>query len=359
MNILLLFGGVSSEHEVSIKSAQSISNVIGNMKKYTVYSVYITKDGLWKLVDNSLKDLNIENSKTAILSPEKKSELIIYNNDSIEKIKIDVAFPVLHGKNGEDGTIQGLFEISGVKYVGCGVSASANSMDKSITKILVDTKNIPQSPCVLVKEIDYYKNKKIDLEELEFPMFVKPCSSGSSVGVSKVSNMEELTKAVENAFIYDSKVLIEKNISGREVEVAVLGNTNLSRNQHENETVEIKEILTSYVGEIEPAQEFYSFDAKYKDDNSKLYIPARIALHTIKAIQDYAIDIYKVLDCNGLSRVDFFVTEDEEGNESIIFNEINTLPGFTNISMYPKLFNQMGISYEELVEKLINLAIEN
>lgn len=346
MNVLVLFGGVSSEHEISVKSATSILNILGSNSKYNIHPVYITKDGYWKYIENGLaglKDLqNLELLKTkSIISPESTSELILLDeSNEVKKIKIDVAFPILHGKNGEDGTIQGLFELANMKYVGCNVSASANSMDKSITKIIVDTINIPQSEYVLARKYEYYKNNAEDFKmDIDFPVFVKPCSSGSSVGVSKVNDYKELHNAIKEAFLYDDKVLVEKGIVGKEIEVAVLGNDKL---------------ISSVVGEIEPAVDFYSFDAKYQDQNSKLYIPARISEKASDKVRKYAEEIYTVLGCTGLSRVDFFITE----NEDVIFNEINTLPGFTDISMYPKLMEKVGISYEDLVCRLIDLAVE-
>lgn len=334
MNILVLFGGVSSEHEISIKSATSILNILNTNKKYTIYPVYITKDGKWKHAKNGIENLYDLGSK-AILSPEATSELLLID-ENVQAIKIDVAFPILHGKNGEDGTIQGLFELANIKYVGCDVSASANSMDKSLTKIIVDTTTVKQSEYILITKQNYKKDMSINIE---YPVFVKPCSSGSSVGVSKATNDNELHEAIENAFIYDKKVLVENGIVGREIEVAVLGN---------------EEPIASVVGEIQPAEDFYSFDAKYEDDNSLLYIPARISETASNKVRESAIEIYKALECSGLSRVDFFITEDED----IIFNEINTLPGFTNISMYPKLMESIGVSYSDLIDKLINFALK-
>lgn len=332
MNILILFGGVSEEHDVSIKSAKSIINNL-DKSKYNLFIVYITKNGEWLYIKNHNNLDDISNIK-AILSPVKNDGLIIFENPILTQ-KIDVIFPVLHGKNGEDGTIQGLFELSNIPYVGCGVSASCNSMDKSNTKIIVDTINVPQSPFVLVRK----HNDFTIPTDFAFPLFVKPCSSGSSVGVFKVNSKDELEKAVKNAFLYDDKVLIEKNIVGKEVEVAILGNS---------------KPLASVVGEIDLTQEFYSYDAKYEDTSSKTHIPANIDEQYSTKIKEYALMIYKALDCKGLSRVDFFLTE----NGEIIFNEINTLPGFTNISMYPKLFEKTGISYSDLLDKLIEYAGE-
>ena len=331
MNILILFGGVSSEHDISIKSANSIVKNI-DREKYTVHIVYITKDGKWRYIE----DMNNLNSNIkAILSPESQDGLIIFK-ETIETIKIDTIFPVLHGKNGEDGTIQGLFEISNTNYVGCGVSASANAMDKSITKIIVDNINVPQSPYKLIIKHNYDENM---ISDIEYPVFVKPCASGSSVGVAKAYCQEELDKSIKEAFKYDDKVLIEKNIIGKEIEVAVLGTT---------------DPIASVVGEIEPLKDFYTFDAKYVDHTSKLFIPARISDESSDEVRKYAVEIYKALGCTGLSRVDFFITNDEE----IIFNEINTLPGFTDISMYPKLFEKSGVEYKDLISKLIEFGGE-
>lgn len=322
----IIYGGISTEHEVSIMSAKSvISNL--NKEKYKIKELYINKYGKWfEIIDG------------------KKEE--IYNLIWVLK-DLDIAFPVLHGVGGEDGTIQGMLEILGIPYVGCGVFASSVGMDKIYTKILFEKAEIPQTPYVYVKNIkDNYVmiDEKFDEEEFEikkitdkikFPMFVKPSNSGSSVGVKKSTNIEELKLAIENAGHYDNKILIEQGIDGKEVECAVL---------------DVGEPIASTVGEIQSAEEFYSYDAKYNNSESKTIIPAKIENEQIEEIKRLAIKAFKTIDGRHLSRVDFFI---EKETNKIYINEINTMPGFTQISMYPKLFEAVGIKYSELLDKLI------
>lgn len=322
----IIYGGISTEHEVSIMSAKSvISNL--NKEKYKIKELYINKYGKWfEIIDG------------------KKEE--IYNLIWVLK-DLDIAFPVLHGIGGEDGTIQGMLEILGIPYVGCGVFASSVGMDKIYTKILFEKAEIPQTPYVYVKNIkDNYViiNEKFDEEEFEikkitdkikFPMFVKPSNSGSSVGVKKATNIEELKLAIENAGHYDNKILIEQGIDGKEVECAVL---------------DVGEPIASTVGEIQSAEEFYSYDAKYNNSESKTIIPAKIEKKQIEEIKRLAIKAFKIIDGRHLSRVDFFI---EKETNKIYINEINTMPGFTQISMCPKLFEAVGIKYSELLDKLI------
>ena len=322
----IIYGGISTEHDISIMSAKSvISNL--NKEKYKIKELYINKYGKWfEIIDG------------------KKEE--IYNLIWVLK-DLDIAFPVLHGIGGEDGTIQGMLEILGIPYVGCGVFASSVGMDKIYTKILFEKAEIPQTPYVYVKNIkDNYViiNEKFDEEEFEikkitdkikFPMFVKPSNSGSSVGVKKSTNIEELKLAIENAGHYDNKILIEQGIDGKEVECAVL---------------DVGEPIASTVGEIQSAEEFYSYDAKYNNSESKTIIPAKIEKKQIEEIKRLAIKAFKIIDGRHLSRVDFFI---EKETNKIYINEINTMPGFTQISMCPKLFEAVGIKYSELLDKLI------
>ncbi len=347
---LIIFGGASSEHFVSCVSA---SYVISNIPtdKYEVVTVGITRDGEWYLYEGDVsflpEDKWLENGKItkAVLSPDRKDKsLIVFRDDKVEKIKIDVAFPVLHGKNGEDGTIQGLLELSGIPYVGSDCRSSACSMDKAITNTFADSAEICQAKWLSCVAEEYREIKDGFLKKAEdylgYPIFVKPANAGSSVGVSKAVDRASLEKAMEVAFKEDRKVVLEEFVDGFEVECAVLGNFDAQ---------------AMSVGQIKPANEFYDYEAKYENDNSELYIPAHIPEETIDEVRKTAVRIYKVLGCSGLSRVDFFVTK-RDGK--VVFNEINTIPGFTPISMYAKLCEYSGISYSQLVDRLLMLAEE-
>ncbi len=344
----LIFGGMSTENEVSVMSAKSILKNL-DKEKYNIFPIYISKNGKWYQYNGTNKMENV------------KIDEDLYDIQEIENIieylqKLDVLFPVLHGSYGEDGTIQGLFEMIDKPYVGCGVLASTIGMDKVYAKVIFDKANIRQASYIyLEKDRDKYKyidkefNRKImtldesvDLVEKEigFPIFVKPSNSGSSVGVNKAGNKEELKEYIEYAGKFDKKILIEKGIQGKEVECAVLGNEN---------------VIASCVGEIKPADKFYSYDAKYQNEDSKTIIPANLDTEISNEIRKLAIKAFKAIDGKGLSRVDFFV---ENKTNQIYINEINTLPGFTKISMYPKLFEAEGIQYHELLDKLIELAQE-
>ena len=341
----LIFGGMSTENEVSVMSANSILKNL-DKSKYDIFPIYISKSGEWYQYDN-LENIEINEDMHHM----KKIENIMKNLQNL-----DVLFPVLHGLYGEDGTIQGLFEILKKPYVGCGVLASSVGMDKAYTKVIFDKANICQAPYIYLKKArDQYtyidkefNERKISLEEtanivekeIGFPAFIKPANSGSSVGINKAKNKEELKKYIEYAGKFDKKILIEKGIQGQEVECAVLGND---------------DVMASCVGEIKSADEFYSYDAKYQNENSRTLIPANLNEEVSNEIRKLAIKAFKAIDGKGLSRVDFFV---EDKTNQIYINEINTLPGFTKISMYPKLFEVVGIPYEELLDKLINLAQE-
>lgn len=342
----VVFGGMSTENKVSCVSANSVIKNL-NKQKYDIVPIFIDKKGNWFQVNNIEKNDNVTES----------IEDKTYINNIMELLKtFDVVFPVLHGLYGEDGTIQGVFELLKIPYVGCGVLASSVGMDKVYSKIIFDKAGINQTKYVYVRNyedkyiyVDSDFNEKVMelkellnviIEKLRFPMFVKPSNSGSSVGISKANNGEELKKAILEASKFDRKILIEEGIDGREVECAVLGND---------------DVISSCVGEIKAADEFYSYDAKYKNQESKTLIPADISEGKSKEIQKLAIKAFKAIDGKGLSRVDFFI---EKTTEKIYINEINTLPGFTSISMYPKLFEQIGIRYTELLDKLIELALK-
>lgn len=349
--ILVIFGGTNSEHEVSLKSAASIISML-DTGKYNIVRLGITKSGQWIKTDASAEQIKdgsweaLPDNICAVLSPDRMDKgLILKKDNGFEILKVDCVWPVLHGKYGEDGTIQGLFELAGLPYVGPGVFSSAVSMDKSQTKIAVEKSNIRQADYYLVRKKAYQENPDGEDRAIKehfksvFPLFVKPCSTGSSVGVTKVAKAEDLRAAVEEALIHDEKVLVEETIIGREVEVAVLGN---------------KDPKASVVGEVLSANEFYDYSAKYINSASRTAIPAEIQPEDQERLQQAAVTIYSVLECKGLSRVDFFLTADG----TPVFNEINTLPGFTNISMYPKLWEASGIPNSELVDRLIALAFE-
>ncbi len=341
----IIFGGMSTENEVSVQSAKSIMREL-NKEKYEIFPIYISKEGIWYKY--------LETEEIIEFGQEIKNKEKIEN--IIEELKkLDVIFPVLHGLYGEDGTIQGLFELLGIKYVGCKVLASSIGMDKAYTKIIFDRANINQAKYEYIK-VDgdnyIYIDKEFNEEKLtmdslikrittnlKFPVFVKPSNSGSSVGINKAENEDELEEYIKYAAKFDNKVLIEEGIIGKEVECAVLGN---------------EYVISSNVGEIKAADEFYSFDAKYKNQESKTLIPANISEEISREIRKLAVKAFKAIDGKGLSRVDFFV---EDKTNKIYINEINTLPGFTNISMYPKLFESIGIKYNELLDKLIELAL--
>ena len=350
LSVCVLFGGMSPEHEVSLRSAESVLNHL-NQEKYNVFPVGITKNGDWVLYGGkdysklpSGEWLHCEANRRAAISPVRGQGLLSFEGDCVVRERIDVAFPVLHGENGEDGAIQGLLQLAGIPYVGSNVAASAACMDKTLTKLVVDCAGIRQAAWQLVTAQELAVNAEgvLDAAEARFayPVFVKPAGTGSSVGVSKVKNREALLTALQNAAKFDRKILIEEFINGREVEVAVLGNDAPA---------------ASICGEIDSGTEFYDYDAKYISDCARLYIPARIDEQTAENVRDTAIRVYQALGCKGLSRVDFFVTYDK--NE-IVFNEINTIPDLTSVSMYPKLFAASGIPYSEQLDRLIELATE-
>ncbi|MCD8356658.1 MAG: D-alanine--D-alanine ligase [Clostridia bacterium] len=352
LNVVVVFGGVSSEHDISCISTASILRNT-DAEKYNIYPVGITKSGSWMLFESTDYD-SIENGswetsgKTvpAVISPDRQNHgLLVLRDSGMEIIRADCVFLVLHGIGGEDGTLQGLLELAHIPYVGSGVAASACSMDKSLTKIIVQQEGVRQAAFYLARSSDFRADPAAVCAAVErqlgvYPVFVKPCSEGSSVGVSKATDRASLMKGLEDAFKYDYKVLVEEFIDGHEIEVAVLGN--------ENPTATV-------AGEIAPSQEFYTFEAKYVDGTSGLYIPAKISDSAMNNVREAAVRVYRALGCKGLSRVDFFCTY---ADDEIVFNEINTLPGFTSISMYPKLQEYMGIPYGELVDRLIALAME-
>ncbi|MFQ6829791.1 MAG: D-alanine--D-alanine ligase family protein [Acutalibacter sp.] len=349
LSLAVIFGGVSSEHEVSRMSVTSILENLSN-ERYEVHMVGITKEGRWLLYTGPVEDIlsgawEQGPVTPAFLSPDPSVHgLVALRDGKAETIHVDVIFPALHGKNGEDGTIQGLFQLSGIPYVGCDTESSAICMDKAVTHSLLSSADIEQAHYLWFyadrfdAAPDTIKNKI--QARLDFPVFVKPSSAGSSVGVSKVERFEDLDQAIRKAAREDKKVVVEEGITGQEVEVAVLGN---------------RDCDASIVGEIGASAQFYDYDDKYINGTSQLYIPARIPQEVSEKIRQTAVRAYRLLGCSGLARVDFFVTA---GDNRVILNEINTLPGFTSISMYPKLWMAMGLSYGELLDKLIKLALQ-
>ena len=350
LSVCILFGGMSPEHEVSLRSAESVLNNI-DQEKYHVYPVGITKEGKWICFGG--KDYSMlpagtwmdhPDNRQAAISPVRGQGLLTFEGDCVTQEQIDVVFPVLHGENGEDGAMQGLLQLAGIPYVGPHISASAVAMDKTLTKLVTDQAGVTQAAWHLVRRADMRNRMDHVVAALEakfqYPMFVKPAGTGSSVGVSKAADRSALEAALLAAGKYDDKVLVEEFIHGREIEVAVMGN---------------ESPVASICGEIDSGADFYDYDAKYVTDTSTAYIPARIDGDVEEIVRDAAIKVYQAIGCQGLSRVDFFVTF--EGNR-VVFNEINTLPGFTSISMYPKLFAASGIPYSELIDELLKLAVE-
>ena len=349
-NALIIFGGVSSEHDVSCVSATSVIRNIPK-DKYNVIMMGISKQGEMFLYDgdfnNLPKDGWLEDKahlKKAVISSDRADRgIIVFNENGYEKVKIDVCFPVMHGKNGEDGTMQGLLTIAGIPYVGCNTMASAVCMDKAMTNAICDINGIVQAKWKYITKYDFERRGREFARECEeylgLPVFIKPANAGSSVGVVKAKTPEEIQRGLDYALQFDSRVVVEEAILGAEVECAVMGND---------------EPFAGAVGEIEPSNEFYDFEAKYESD-SGLHIPARIGEDKIREVQEKAIKAYKAWGCSGLARVDFFV---RYSDGAVLLNEPNTLPGFTNISMYPMLMDKAGISYGDLIDKLCTFAME-
>ncbi len=345
----LLFGGMSTEHEVSLQSAKNIMEAI-DKSKYDVLLIGIDKSGKWHLNDASHFLLNEENPKLIALNKTNNGIAIIpgetenqlFNINSSKTLgELDVIFPILHGTLGEDGSVQGMLRMANIPYVGSNVLGSAISMDKDIAKKLLNAASLNVAKSLTYTRVTKGKIKFDEVErELGLPLFIKPANQGSSVGVSKVNTKEEFFNGIEDAFRYDHKILIEEAIKGREIECSILGNDNPR---------------ASIPGEILPTGDFYSYEAKYIDETGAILdIPAKISKQVTEEIQHTALKAFSTLNCEGMARVDVFLTEKEE----IIINEINTLPGFTKISMYSKLWEISGIPYNKLIEELIELAIE-
>ena len=358
MNIAILYGGKTGEHEVSMVSASSVARNI-DATKHNINLISITKEGLWYLqpvselekVQNDskaiLSDKPTENQIVVIPGAGVKSGLCKISKGKTEALPTDVVFPVLHGTYGEDGLVQGLLEMAELPYCGCDVMSSALSMDKEKTKQIWENAGLPVVPYITIRKTDRENQATFEAiikkseRDFEWPVFIKPCKAGSSVGANKASNKEEFVKAVDDALLWDDKILVEAFINAREIECSVTG---------------CREIAAYTPGEIVPSHEFYDYEAKYLDpEGAALKIPADLDEEKIREVRDIAIKAFKALDGCGCSRIDFFLDKDK-GN--FYLNEINTMPGFTNISMFPKLCEASGLPYPDLLEKLIALGIE-
>lgn len=349
----LIFGGRSGEHEVSFCSASSIIKAI-DKDKYTVVPIGITKKGRWISPQDSelaLQSGRIEGKNTVILlnDPSGRALIRIDNNQRLDRSlaleRLDLIFSVLHGPYGEDGTVQGLLELADIPYVGAGVAASAISMDKDLMKIIFKQSDLPILKWITIKRKEWQKDKEkilsIIQNNFEYPLFVKPTNLGSSVGITKVHKKEELDKAINLAASYDRKILIEEGLEEvREIECGVLGND---------------EPQVSVVGEVRPAGEFYDYDSKYIDEKTQLIVPTDLPEEVSRKVQQIALLAFKAVDAAGMARIDFFVSKKEN---KIYLSEINTIPGFTSVSMYPRLWEASGIPYSDLIDQLIQMALE-
>jgi D-alanine-D-alanine ligase len=345
--VAVIYGGISTEHEVSIASAKNIMAAL--MKRHHVVPIYITKEGRWLTRETVPEDIHApwwEYSWHPVLLNLNREEPGLYRvfNGVMDKIPADIVFPVLHGRGGEDGTIQGLLEVSGLPYVGCGVAASAVGMDKVFTKLIVSNIGIPQADYLVVtaNELEDRSDWFIEQvsERLGYPCFVKPANAGSSIGISKAGNATELISALKIATAHDKKIIVERGIIGRELECAVLGNG---------------EPKVSGIGEIITGEAFYDYDAKYASARSCTVVPAGLKDTIAGEIRRSAAAIFKACECSGLARVDFFL---EKKTNRVIFNEINTLPGFTDKSMYPALWESEGLSLDEVCDSMMEYALE-
>ncbi|HER25407.1 MAG TPA: D-alanine--D-alanine ligase [Candidatus Atribacteria bacterium] len=349
----LIFGGRSGEHEVSFCSATSIIKAI-DKDKYTIVPIGITKEGRWISPQDSelaLQTGKIEGESSVFLLNDPSGSALIRtdNNQRADKSltleRIDLIFPILHGPYGEDGTIQGFLELANIPYVGSGVASSSISMDKDFMKTIFQQRGLPILKWVTIKRKEWQKDKEKILSliqaKFEYPLFVKPANLGSSVGITKVHKKEELDEAIDLASAYDRKILIEEGLEeAREIECGVLGND---------------EPLASVVGEVIPAGEFYDYNSKYIDGGTQLIIPAELPVNVSKKVQEIALHAFKAVDAVGMARVDFFVSKKEN---KIYLSEINTIPGFTSVSMYPRLWEASGVPYSELIDRLLQLALE-
>lgn len=344
----IVFGGKSGEYEISLMSTASVIRAV-NKDKYDIVCIGITKEGEWLLYEGSPE--NIENGSWEAEAREclsrypEKYALSVLGTGPCLKDMVDIVFPVLHGPYGEDGTIQGLFEMADMPYVGCGVLGSSAAMDKACSKVLFEKENLPICGYKVILRRDFLNEQDRIIREIQeafqYAIFVKPANLGSSVGISKAHNREELIEALKEACKYDRKIIIEEFVNCREIETGVIGNDSPE---------------AAAVGEIIPSKEFYDYEAKYFDGGqSKICIPADISFEQAEKVRTLAVRAYKALDCCGFARVDFFINKD---TDEIIINEINTIPGFTKYSMFPLLWEEKGVEYSELIDRLIEYGME-
>lgn len=342
--VAIIFGGCSTEYAVSLQSAAEVISHI-NTNTYEPILIGITRQGEWFRYIGSVDKIKNdtwfmdESCIRSEISPSRGVHgLVEFYEDKVDVVRIDIVFPVMHGKNGEDGTIQGLLELSGIPFVGCGTLCSALCMDKDLAHVIAKSSGVKTPPFIVVREQDYFLHKAEEAEELGYPLFVKPARAGSSFGITKVEDRTQLSKAVSLAFEHDNKVVIEQYVGGFEVGCAILGNENLTIGK---------------VDEIELQQGFFDYTEKYTLETAKIYMPARITNQKAKEIKETALTIYRALECRGFARVDMFLTPDGD----IVFNEINTIPGFTSHSRYPSMLGGIGISFDEIIDRLLELAV--
>ena len=347
LRVGVLFGGRSGEHEVSLASAASVIRAL-DPEKYEAVPIGITKDGRWLVGGGALKLLPevLRSGARVVLPPDPTAAALVpfAANSSQPSVRVDVIFPVLHGTFGEDGTVQGLLELAGLPYVGAGVLGSAVGMDKDVQKRLFQQAEIPIVEFLVFSRHEWERNRENIIraitKKFRFPLFVKPATLGSSVGMTKVKAAKQIPEAMDAAAEFALKIIVERGVNGREIELSVLGND---------------DPRASIPGEIAPHREFYDYAAKYLEEGTRLIIPAKLTKKQVARFQEYAVRAYKSIDCTGMARADFFL---ERGTGKIYVNELNTIPGFTSISMYPKLWEARGIPYSELIDRLIQLALE-
>lgn len=344
IKVAIVFGGQSSEYGVSLQSAYEVIKHLDS-ELYDIFYIGITKDGVWYRFLGDIEKIqsdtwcNTEDTCPVSVSLDASSSLLFFENTGVVKEKIDVFLPILHGRNGEDGTVQGMLELAGIKVAGCGILASALCMDKERAKALVGLHGIRVPKAIVLNKNIYDIELEQRVAEIGYPVFVKPVKAGSSYGVSKVEDIKSLKSAIELAFQYDKTIMIEEGIVGKELACAILGNDTL---------------IAGEIDEVDVSEGFFDFKSKYLSDEPILFLPARVEKEDREKVKEVAKQIYKILDCRGLARVDIFFTKEKE----IIFNEVNTLPGFTSHSRYPSMMQEIGIGFSDILKRLIDLALE-